>query len=604
MSQLSSQINNNDTWYLGIDFGTISLAAVLLNSKLGRQYPIYWSFLNQQGSEESSFLLPTMAYCAPSGQLESNQEKLFTSTTTLPLVIGTAASKLTKEKEGIFLEKFKPYLNIAIPYYSSKQHQWEPQLQSSGEQLISLYSIQQALQALFATLASIDSPVDSDLTIGATDLSEESLKVALANLQGVILNFPEGWSDAYQFNLREALLHSKLVEHPAQIFFIEEAIASLLGNLLINENQPKSLQSSVTTLVINAGATTTELALVNLPNNPQKLTYTDFTLHSFAYGGDDLEEDILYQLIYPQWMSQFNLSLAGFEIDIPRPGEPDSDKRNRASLHLQSSNIGRSLLDTAKLVKLILQKRQEFTSQLGNQQWRVKRQDLEVKVIGPFLEHFNHQLNLLLSKTDISEQMIAQVVCSGEVMSTVGGMLFHWLRQKLPNATLIQQQEDEKTSRVAIGLASVPLFPSVLNQFRHQYSDYFLFRELLKAIPNESFSVKQIMHRLRERGINTQICFQRLLTFLKGELPIGLIPNSSALNLLSPTSQQNPEYQAIASTPLFFTEDNQCYRPNFEQCQYLLQYLAVILSDREQKLTEPLVFNLAVAQNINFTETL
>ncbi|NES87217.1 MAG: hypothetical protein F6K10_41155 [Moorea sp. SIO2B7] len=592
-----------DVWYLGIDFGTIGLSAVLLNAKIGEQYPIYWSSVNQQ-ENESSFRLPVAAYY---GSLPSQKGKLPNS----PFVVGAAASEAAKQEAGIFLDNFKPYLNLGVPYYSQQQHQWEPRLQRSEEQLISLYWIQLAVNALFLTLTPMMAQSVLGLKLGAFGLSQESLAQALTQLQGVIISCPAGWGDTYRFNLREAVLRAKLVCDPGQIFFVEEAIAALFGNLPINpqtDSSPPPItkivnsrihgfvnsRNPITTLVIHVGATTTELALVDLPDDIKTLTYDDFGLQSFAYGGNDLDQDILCQLIYPQWLPNLHQPLTKLEMEFPQPGTPDRQKRDRAALNWQSSQIGRSLLEAAKLVKLVLQKREELTSTIGNKQWGVKRQDLDNKVISPFIQQLNQQLNLLLCQTGVSEQAITSVICSGGTISAIWRSLSSWLKQKIPHGTLIHNHDHDKMSRVGVGLACIPNLPQVLDRVRHQYSDYFLLVELLEAIPNQPFAIEEIMHLLRERGLNTHVCSQRLIAFLNGELPYGLVPSEDVLKGIFATSGENSDYQQINAEPLFFLGEDRRYNPNLVQCQRLRQYLGVILSRTQQKLTEPLIFNLGL----------
>jgi hypothetical protein len=56
--------------------------------------------------------------------------------------------------------------------------------------------------------------------------------------------------------------------------------------------------------VINAGATAIDLLLVHLPEQLADLNYSDFNLRSFPYAGDALDQDIVCQLLYPQWFRQ------------------------------------------------------------------------------------------------------------------------------------------------------------------------------------------------------------------------------------------------------------------------------------------------------------
>ncbi|MHC5733083.1 MAG: hypothetical protein ACYTXY_55445, partial [Nostoc sp.] len=83
------------------------------------------------------------------------------------------------------------------------------------------------------------------------------------------------------------------------------------------------------------------------------------------------------------------------------------------------------------------------------------------------------------------------------------------------------------------------------------YTDYFLFTELLRLLPDRPLSFGEVIQLFEGRGINTRICQQRLLAFLEGELPSGLIPSVTESTWLTQSSQENPDYQAIATAPLF-----------------------------------------------------
>ena len=126
-----------------------------------------------------------------------------------------------------------------------------------------------------------------------------------------------------------------------------------------------------------------------------------------------------------------------------------------------------------------------------------------------------------------------------------------WLRQKLPNAKIIQdlylgENGAPICSRVAYGLAMLPLHPQVLEVPRQQYTDYFLFTELLRLLPDRPLSFSEVLQLFEGRGINTRICQQRLLAFLEGELPPGLIPATLESTWLTQNSQENSDYKAIA----------------------------------------------------------
>ncbi|HAA33549.1 MAG TPA: hypothetical protein DCE56_44755, partial [Cyanobacteria bacterium UBA8553] len=351
------------------------------------------------------------------------------------------------------------------------------------------------------------------------------------------------------------------------------------------------------TLVINAGATTTELALVDLPDDPQDLTHSDFGVCSLPYAGNAINQDIFCQLLYPQLsvVQRQQLALSS-DLELPLPGQPDKLKRDRLTLLLQSSAMGRSLLKASGYLKLILQRQDEFTLDLDTEHWVLKRIDLETQVVLPFIQQLNQQLNALLIATGISEQGIYQVLCIGGTATL--NTLHQWLEQKLPNATLLHEPDSPGSSWVARGLASLPLYPQVLNRLQQQYSDYFLLLELLRAFSETEgelaeYNLGEIMHKLERRGLNTGACYQRLVRLVEGHLPPGLIPSSEDGGWLSQTSKQNLYYSAIANQPLFFQQSHQFYRLNPEQQHVLRQYLVeLVLSRTYQQFNEPLIVNL------------
>jgi hypothetical protein len=143
--------------------------------------------------------------------------------------------------------------------------------------------------------------------------------------------------------------------------------------------------------------------------------------------------------------------------------------------------------------------------------------------------------------------------------------------------------------QVAMGLATLPLYPQVLDRSRHQYSDYFLLTELLNGFEERSLSIDQVMQLLESRGINTRSCQSRILNILKAQLPPGLIPKEPELLLIHPASRQTPDYQRLSEGNLFIQEGDRCYRLNVEQADQVRQYLKQLFSDYQQSLEEPAV---------------
>lgn len=641
---------NKEIWYLGIDLGTTTISAALLNRVTGEIYQIYWwndlAKVNPEFSSrisgEQMFRLPTATYSG------FGVSKLFVETPVTSVVVGSLASLLAKQP-GIYLQNFKPYLKIGIPYYSQENHEWEPTLQLPGEQSVSLYWVRWALQAMLSTLTPQSTRADGAVKVGAVGLESETLAAALEKLEGVVLSYPKSWGDTYQINLREAVIEANLVQEIGQIFFLEDAIATILAVLSHHHTvaRSKTLVSSLEisqpqtqnspdisssqnlkikpqnftpwcglTLAINCGATATEMALVDIPHNGEYLTYKSFKLRSWGDGGNAIERDIFWQLLYPQ-MSEKQLEALALTPDLEIPlSHQASDGNSRpmrdmAVSKLSTSALGQALLKACGYLKLILQRKAEFTLELGNDSWLVKRQDFESKVMMPFVEQINREVNALLVEGKVLGTEIIKVICVGGSSNFTA--IQKWLQQKFPNATLIQ--DDDLPLGIAGGLARLPLYPQVLNSEEQQYSDYFILLEILKAFsltrdedPRRAYSIKEIMRLLERRGLNTTACCDRILPLIEGKLPSGFVPSIDYPHYLSEASCQNPYYTKIAAAGLFSVcevredrdlsetsvtiEGENFYRPNLEQHQELLEYLDLLLSNTHHAFDEPLLYHL------------
>ncbi|HEY9602554.1 MAG TPA: hypothetical protein V6C85_13145, partial [Allocoleopsis sp.] len=553
----------------------------------------------------------------------------------LPIGTTSSPSQSAQPKAQRVLENVRPYLSLGIPFYSPKRGDWEPIFQLSEQDAVSLYSMRCSVQALLATLTPKHTLPDAAMKVGAVGLTPDALATALGKLTGVILGYPADWGDTYHFNLREAVLATKLVRHPEQIFFLEDAIAPILAGLLSSHaeglrrkseeqrtensvtNLPASLRRHVPTsaktasthppvtlwrggtLAINAGATSTEFALVALPLDLQALTYDDFSLYSLPYGGGAIDQDIFCQLLYPQLSTAQSEQLGlSNELALPLPGQPDRAKRDRLTYVLHSSPLGKALLKASSYLKLILQRKDEFTLELGSDRWTVRRLDLETKVMQPLMQQLDRILNALMIEAGISQQGIYNIFWVGGTADS--GTLTQWIQQRLPGATFIQDADSVMQNWVAAGLAVLPLYPQVLNRSRQQYSDYFLLLEILRAFSmtvgdatDRAYSLEEIIRVLERRGLNTNACYDRLVSLIEGQLPFGLTPALTHDRLLSQQSQENVHYSRLAtSTGLFSQEGDGLYRPNLQQQEWLRHYLDVVLSRTYQKFEEPLIVRL------------
>ncbi|NJO79499.1 MAG: hypothetical protein HC827_13945 [Cyanobacteria bacterium RM1_2_2] len=624
------------SWFLGIDIGTTGISAVLLNQSQCQLYPLYWQAADTATAENHA-------------ETSASTQKQFRLSTTVTLAAAnpTASALPTIRLEPapadavrLHLSNWKPYLKLAVPHYSPQTSQWEPVFQWSDAQSVPLRTLQEALQQLLATLHPNRLSFMPALTCAALGL-EADLQAVLRNLTGIVVGYPSNWSDTYSFNVREAILQAELIARPDQIVFLEESIAALLSALPATDGRSVSLSHQQVhghlhnadwrgiTLILSAGASLTELVLVNLPQSLAQLNPTDFYVRSLPYAGQSLDQDVLSQLLYPVLLNldptappaatrldsdfeiePFDLTELGLaNLSLPAAAELDFSKRYCFQQVLFSSSTGQQLLTAARSLKVMLQYQPRFTVQFGSQQFTIERQDLTSRVILPYLQRLNRELNTLLAQTNTTAAAVSQVICTGGTASL--GAIARWLQQKLPNATIIQDtypQPDSQhdsgaqtnripsCSRVAYGLAVAPLHPQVIDRSRHQYSDYFLLLELLRTLPAQPVPIETIMQLLEQRGIDTQTCRFRILALLDGQLPPGLVPADSDLALLTLDSAINPDYQAIQFAPVFAKQADRTYQPNQPQRDYLQQYLETLLADTEQTLEQPLAMRLGVGR--------
>ena len=620
-------INSSHTvWYLGLDIGTTGISAALLNRSTTEIHPVYWAQENQAGAQSQNFRLPAEVYLP---KTSINQDKGENPT-----------------EQNIYSAYLKPYLPISLAYKSISEHttsevrqKWEPILQLNEFSAVPLVWIIRSLSKLLLTLKSDSNSTTLGLTATAIGIEKEQFSDIINKISGIICTCPSDWSEQYRFNIRESLLISGLVEHPQQVFFVEEAIASLLGELegasgetvklVKDENSAPVVTSdrhlTGNTLAINIGAGATEMALVDIPEYLQDLSHNDFMLHGFTCGGKAMEQDIITQLLLPsKWrkprksqsnepnsdnnplhwkplipgLEQIRFSSLGLEqLELPRAGEPDISQRIRLQQRLESSPLGKALLDAAIALKLILQHQESFPIELSDQRWELQRRDLESQVFVPFVRRINRELNKLLVARGIPTEAINQIILSGGVSSITA--ISRWLQQKLPSAKIIQEKYlgengTPATSRVAQGLCLLPLHPLVLEIPTQQYTDYFLFTELLRLIPEKATTFGEVIQLFESRGINTRTCQQRLLAFLEGEIPPGLVPSSQDMQWLNQSSVQNGNYKSISASPLFDKQGSLSYRPNLRQLQHLRNYLDAIKASAHQSLEEPYTVNFAV----------
>jgi hypothetical protein len=616
-----------ELWFLGLDIGAQGISAVLMQRQSGQFFPLYWVDNRISGATADKFFrLPTIAAVGPAADGYPVQ-----SVGSSALMVNWAEGETAEgEDETVLLKSLKSCLKLGMPLRARETGEPQPLIQWSDTLQLPLQTFEQALQELLKTLLQPMTP-NTPLTVGAIGCEAEAdIAAALQDLQGVVVSYPANWPDTYPFNVREAVIKAGLIDRPDAIYFIEDAIAAILSGLPdpaepppTANGQPVQQQTlyachwSGGTVVISAGATVTEMGLANLPDHLGSLSYQDFSLHSMAYAGDAIDLDIISHLLHPpdrrqprhpdrysrsdrsegwSWQAAMpELESAHWDdldldrMDFPRAAEPDLPRRHRLQQRLESSLLGQSLLEAVRHLKIILQHQPQFELELADQHWTVRSKDLEDRIILPYIQRINGHLNKLLSEVGLTSQAVNQVICTGGSASLP--KISRWLRQKFPNATIIQDtyhsDRPPSCSRVAYGLVNLLRYPQVLDLARHQYSDMFLLMELLRTCPDQPMPLSAILHLLKERGINTEACELHLIALLEGRLPPGLLP---AINHpLVPTATDNPDLQALLTTPLFSHPNSQVYVPNPAQCQRLRAYMETLLADKHQGLTEPLL---------------
>ncbi|MEA5463053.1 hypothetical protein VB741_04880 [Leptothoe sp. PORK10 BA2] len=607
-------VNLDGDWFLGLDVGGTGLSAVLMNRRTGQVYPLYWQ--TAPDDDTKHFRLPAMAV------MTSAQDTVAVGYDALGALGNVLDASGSAELVGV--NRLKPLLKVAVGHGQTLATS-DPWVRWSDTVELPM------LQMLQAMVALIKQGVHGGQAVG---LEGDSLTQVLAKLQGVIVGYPTNWPDTYSFNLREAVLAAGLIDQPGQIVFVEDAIASVLSGLpdprdrTLAETVSLSRQPSLYNcqwqdgmVVISGGAIMTELGLINLPQDLTKLSYGDFALRGFAYAGDALDQDIVCQLLLPEerrqplspneaittrwdWQGHLTaedadwtqLNLAG--LTLPNVGHVDWVQRYSLQHRLLGSNLGQSLLAAARHLKLALQQQNQVQITLAGQRWLIKRRHLENLIFLPYIQRINRYLNVLLSQHTADAQSIKQVLCTGGSASLPA--IARWLRQKFPNATIIQDtyasELPQSCSRVAYGLVNLARYPQVLNFTRQQYSDYFLLMELLRVFPQQPLPVGAILHLLEQRGINTQACHLHILALLEGHLPPGLVPTAADRGLICDRTTDLPTYRALLQTPLFtktITESgSHMYIPNEGQAVQLRAYLSRLLLDKVQTLEEPLIAQL------------
>jgi len=589
----------SEDWYLGLDVGTTGISAVLLHRPTAALYPMYWWKSEPPHPPERVFRLPATAYLS----LEKSAAEIV-AVGFEALNLQAADTALGDANPGeLLLQGFDACLNAGL-CWTDDDGQSQPIVQWSPGQALPMQDVCSAVEALLSTLGQNASAYDlAAENLRLTDLDLSATDDRIPQLAGIAIGIGNLQGEAYRFNLREAIFNAGLVRRPEQVVFLEESIAAVLSALPSHasphppeENWQFSPEWGGTTLTIEAGATATELVLVDLPESLEELTYDRFRRQSFPYGGRAIDQDIICQVLLSD--RELRSEFAALDAPLlPQPGEPDLATRIVFEQWLHGSTLGQFLLQAAIDIKVRLPEQERLTVEWGDRTIRVRRRDVESRVLVAYVQRLNRELNGLLSRTGASVEGITQALCTGGNASWTA--IARWLRQKLPNATIAQDiypsGRSVSCSRVAYGLAALPLYRSLVGTIAPHYSDYFLLRELLETFPNSALSVPELLPLLERRGINVRVCQPRILAFLDGELPPGLVPTEPDARWLTPGSRQHPLYEALRLPP-FECVGERIYRPHPDRVERLRQYLHRVTADTVQTLNDPTIMSLGVGQ--------
>ncbi len=457
-----------------------------------------------------------------------------------------------------------------------------PQLHYAQDHWISLSTLRQQLAQQLLQIP----------MMRATAALPLPLSGILKNLRGVVLGIPGEGSDCYCFNLREAVLEANLVQSPDQIFFVETAIAAWLGGqppiaplpphtpLPSHTPWPSDAKHPSHTFVIHTNPATTELGVIALPLGIEEVDSAQRHLLSFAYGDMAMAQDILCQMFYGA-LSHPDLGVAS----LPVPGQPDVVIRDRLQQRLQSTLLGRSLLQMATTLHQAFRQPGALDFHIHGETRTVYPEDFNQAVLQPYLQRINSAINRVMAQANLIPSEIQQVICSGEIASQE--TISHWMQKKFPTASPIclpVGTTNRGTTNIATGLARLPLYPQLFRTQPHQYSNLFLTKEILTALPTRPLSLADILKTLEQRGINTVLCQNAILRLLEGHLPTGLTSAPEDVALITDGGKASVAAEPIAG---FIKVDNQ-YQIHREAGDRLQSHLTALLTQTHQTLAEPL----------------
>ncbi len=268
------------------------------------------------------------------------------------------------------------------------------------------------------------------------------LEKIVKKITKIVLICPSQWNEKDRCLLKNSILETLIISKSKGIIWIPKPMA-----LTLSYAPQKPSDTSSFYLLFDLTETMTELSLIDISQGSSGIV-----TQGFSYGTKGIDQDILCQLIYPQWYEQITTIIVPLAQPFPNPGMADLLTRESLNKQLENYPLGTALLEASQLTRLILQQQETFASTIMQKSWSVHRQALSEKVIKPWIQQIDQKLKLLLSQGKKSPNYITKIIVSGEASASVNYDLFPWLTELFPDATLIAAEEQGKDELIFQGL--------------------------------------------------------------------------------------------------------------------------------------------------------
>lgn len=204
-----------------------------------------------------------------------------------------------------------------------------------------------------------------------------------------------------------------------------------------------------------------------------------------------------------------------------------------------------------------------------------------------WLDRLNGALNHLCCQSGVAPQKVERILLRGDLVhqprsAALATKLTDYLRQKCPSAIVQWEPASHGLGRLALGLTQMLDQPPWDGP--QPYDNYFLFASLLRQLSVEPQSLDRILETLEHQGIHGRACRRQVQQLLAGQLPPGLLPDPQQ----APTSQDHPDYQALAARSPFQVVASGWYALDATAGTLWRRYLGLVWGRSSGSLLEPI----------------